>query len=117
MTARRIAVHVERAAAMLAAAAVLTGGAALGIAAAHADDAPIVSHAYWVDPSTGDAYRDVVLLSELPQIDELPVCIEEDGSGQDNPCLWFDPDSHDSYVTFPDVSYLVVDDTVTGGVR
>lgn len=63
-----------------------------------------------------------VNLSDLPYIDALPVCGVEDCSDipvTAQPGLWFDPDSHDSYVMWTDgPTFLVVDDTAvfTGGL-
>jgi hypothetical protein len=48
----------------------------------------------------------------------MPICEVEDCSdvaAVAQPGLWFDPDSHDTYVIWTDgPALLVVDDTVTG---
>lgn len=44
--------------------------------------------------------------------ESLPVCQLEDGSDSASlPCLWVDPDTENGYLTYPDHSVLVVDDT------
>lgn len=66
-----------------------------------------------------DAYarEETVNLSELPNLDIMPVCALEDGSDQltgpdSDPCIWTDPDTGNAYWTTFDRSWLIVDDTV-----
>jgi hypothetical protein len=54
---------------------------------------------------------DTINLSELPQIDSLPVCQMEDGSDAATlPCVW--SNDGNAWLTYADHSVLIVDDTV-----
>ena len=86
--------HLTRALAAAALASTALGSALLGVAVAHAED----TH--------------TVLLSQLEDIDTMPVCTMEDGSDIDPaamPCVWENQGS--TWLTYVDRSYLVVDDT------
>lgn len=89
--------------------AAIVAGAYFGIADASACP-EIITHATVID-SAGNIWRDVALLSELPMIDEFPICELEDGSDAASlPCLWINQGN--TYLTFEHYSYLVLDDTV-----
>lgn len=54
-----------------------------------------------------------VNLTDLPDIDSMPVCREEDGSDVPAallPCVW--TNDGNAWLTYEDRSYLIVDDTV-----
>ena len=54
-------------------------------------------------------------LSDLPNIDALPVCRMEDGSDvaiDQLPCIW--TNDGNAWLTYEDRSFLVVDDTAVG---
>jgi hypothetical protein len=57
------------------------------------------------------AHADTVNLSQLEDIDSLPVCQLEDGSDAASlPCLW--TNDGNAWLTYADHSVLVVDNTV-----
>lgn len=61
---------------------------------------------------------ETVNLSELPTIDSMPVCGQEDGSDIDTallPCVWTDTDTGNDWLTYADRSFLIVDDTTHTG--
>ena len=79
-----------------------------------------LASAAWLGTAIGHASPGTINLTDVPNIDALPVCQVEDGSDSASlPCLWFDPDSQDTYLTFEDYSLRIVDDTVawSGGIR
>jgi hypothetical protein len=69
-------------------------------------------HPFWVDPATGEGYRDVVLVSES-NLDVYPQCAEEDCSDQPGQVgVWLSNEGNSYLELGEGATYLVIDDTV-----
>lgn len=83
-----------------------------------APQAPVSVDAYdtYEAVNTNGVTVSAIDLTSVTDIDAMPICEEEDCSdvaAVAQPGLWYDPDSHDTYVTWTDgPSLLIVDDTV-----
>lgn len=115
MSARRIASAVIGAEIVLAASFGIAGlSGHIGAGVAYANTTAVPTRDWYVTPD-GNAYRDVVLVSEFPGIDELPVCALEDCSDVPSalqPALWSDRDTGNAYLMWTDgPTFLVIDDT------
>ena len=95
------------AAAIIAAKTALGASLALGIlltptATARADE---------VDAQLDTNGQPYVLLTDLPGIDAMPECLQEDGGMPEGqwPCIW--TNDGNEWLTYPERSYLILDDT------